>query len=77
MKSVTLMITEEVHFMNNRGSLYVSASQIQINGAAVFMNNIGGFGGAITAFQQSQIVFNTASMVTISNNTATYGGEYT
>ena len=68
------MIVEGVNFMNNRGSLYVSSSQVQINGAAVFMNNLGGFGGAITAIQQSQIIFNTASMVTISNNTATYGG---
>ena len=74
LKSVTLMITGGVNFMNNRGSLYVSSSQVQINGAAVFMNNLGAFGGAITAIQQSQIIFNTASMVTISNNTATYGG---
>ena len=74
LNSVTLMIAEEVNFMNNRGSLYVSYSQVQINGAAVFMNNfLGAFGGAITAIH-SQIIFNTASMVTISNNTATYGG---
>ena len=74
LKSVTLMIAEGVNFMNNRGSLYVSSSQVQINGAAVFMNNLGGFGGAITAIQQSQVIFNTTCMVTISNNTATYGG---
>ena len=74
LNSVTLMIAEGVNFMNNRGSLYVSSTQVQINGAAVFMNNLGDIGGAITAIQQSQLVFNTASMVTISNNTATYGG---
>ena len=72
--NVTLMIAEGVNFINNRGSLYVSSTQVQFNGAAVFMNNLGGFGGAITAIQQSQLVFNTASMVTICNNTATYGG---
>ena len=74
LKSVTLMIAEGVNFMNNRGSLYVSSSQVQINGAAVFMYNLGNFGGAITAIQKSQVIFNTASLVTISNNTATYGG---
>ena len=74
LKSATLMIAEEVNFMNNRGSLYVSSTQVQINGAAVFRNNLGDFGGAITAIQRSQIIFNTTSMVTISNNTATYGG---
>ena len=76
LKSVTLMIVEGVNFMNNHGSLYVSSTQVQINGAAVFMNNSGDFGGAITATQQSQIIFNTrtASMLTICNNTATYGG---
>ena len=74
LKSVTLMIAEEVNFMNNRGSLYASSSQVQINGAAVFMYNLGNFGGAITAIQESQLVFNTTCMVTISNNTATYGG---
>ena len=74
LKNVTLMIAEGVNFMNNQGSLYVSSSQVQINGAAVFMNNLGRFGGAITAIQQSQIIFNTSFMVTISNNSATYGG---
>ena len=74
LKSVTLIIAEGVDFINNRGSLYVSSTQVQINGTAVFMNNSGDFGGAITAIQQSQIIFNTASMVTISNNTAIYGG---
>ena len=74
LKSVTLMIAEGVNFMNNHGSLYVSSTKVQINGAAVFMNNLGDFGGAITAIEQSQIIFDTASMVTISNNTATYGG---
>ena len=74
LKSVTLVIAEEVNFMNNRGSLYVSSTQVQINGAAVFMYNLGNFGGAITAIQQSQVIFNTTCMVTISNNTATYGG---
>ena len=72
--SVTLTILEQVNFMNNHGSLYVSSSQVQINGA-VFVNNSGDLGGAITAIRQSLIRFNTASMViTISNNTATHGG---
>ena len=72
--SVTLMIDEQVNFMNNRGSLFVSFSIVQINGG-VFVNNSGDLGGAITAIQQSSIRFNPASMVTtISNNTATYGG---
>ena len=74
LKRVTLMIAERVNFMNNRGSLYVSSTQVQINGAAVFMYNMGNFGGAITAIEQSKVIFNTTSMVTISNNTATYGG---
>ena len=73
LKNVTLVIAEGVNFMNNRGSLYVSSTRVQINGAVVFMNNLGDFGGAITAIQQSQIIFNTAS-ITISNNRATYGG---
>ena len=29
LKSVTLMIAEEVNFMNNQGSLYVSFTQVQ------------------------------------------------
>ena len=74
MNGVTLMIAEGVNFMNNRGSLYVSSSQVQINGTAVFMDNLGDIGGAITATQESQVIFNTTCMVTISNNTATYGG---
>ena len=68
MNSVTLMIA--VNFMNNRGSLYVPSSQVHINGVAVVLNNFGDFGGSITAIQQSKLIFNTVSMVTISNNTA-------
>ena len=74
LESVTLMSAEGVNFMNNRGSLYVSSTQVQIIGAGDFVNNLGGFGGAITAIQQSRVIFNTTCMVTISNNTATYGG---
>ena len=73
LNGVTLMIAEGVNIINNRGSLYVSSTRVQINGAVVFMNNLGDFGGAITA-SQSQIIFNTASMVTIRNNKAIYGG---
>ena len=69
-----LMIVERVNFMNNRGSLFVSSTQVQINGAAVFMNNSGDLGGAITAIQRSQIIFNSASPISIHNNTAIYGG---
>ena len=69
----TLTITKEVNFMNNRGSLYITNTQVKIQGAATFMNNEGDFGGAITAVR-SQIEFKTVSMVTISNNTATLGG---
>ena len=72
--TVTVVIAEGVNIVNNRGSLYVSSTKVQIIGTVAFMNNSGDFGGAITAIQQSQIIFNTASMVTISNNTATYGG---
>ena len=72
--AATLIIAEEVNFLNNQGSLHVSSTQALINGVAVFMNNSGDFGGAITAIQQSRIIIKTASMVTISNNTATYGG---
>ena len=68
------MIGEGVNFMNNRGSLYVSSTQVLINGAATFTKISGHFGGAITAFQQSQITFNTTSRVAICNNTATHGG---
>ena len=66
-------IAKGVNFINNQGSLYVFNTQVQINGAVVFINNSGYFGGAITA-RQSQIVINTASTVTISNNIAVYGG---
>ena len=73
--SVTLMIAKGVNFMNNRGSLYVSSSIVRINGAAVFVNNSGDLGGAITANQQSLIlIYPDSKVVTISNNTATYGG---
>ena len=72
-KLAKLTITEGVNFMNNRGSLYITNTQIEIQGAAAFGNNEGDFGGAITAVR-SQIVFNTASMVTIFNNTAILGG---
>ena len=71
--AVTLIIAG-VNFINNHGSLYVSSTQVQINGSAVFKNNFGDLGGAITATQQSQITFNTTSTVKICNNTATYGG---
>ena len=69
-----LTIVEGVNFMNNQGSLFASSTEVHINGAAVFMNNLGEFGGAITAIQQSKIVFNSASTVSIQNNTAIYGG---
>ena len=73
--SVTLTIAEGVNFMNNRGSLYVSQSSVVLISGGVFVNNSGDLGGAITAIQQSLIQFNPASkVVTISNNTATYGG---
>ena len=70
----TLTITEGVNFMNNRGSLYITDTQVKIHGAATFMNNEGDFGGAITAVQSQIVLFKTVSMVTISNNTATLGG---
>ena len=73
LNSVTLMIAEGVNFINNRGSLYVSSARVLIIGAADFMKNAGDFEGAITA-SQSQIIFNTASMATIHNNKAIYGG---
>ena len=72
-KLAKLTITKGVNFMNNRGSLYITDTQIEIQGAAAFGNNEGDLGGAITAVR-SQIVFNTASMVTIFNNTAILGG---
>ena len=72
--TVTLLIAERVNSINNRGSLYVVSTQVQINGVAAFMNNLGVFGGAVTAIQQSQLILNTDSAVTICNNTATYGG---
>ena len=59
--------------MNNRGSLYVFNTQVEFKEIVAFVNNFGDSGGAITAFL-SEISFNTASTVTIFNNTATNGG---
>ena len=70
----TLTITEGVNFMNNRGSLYISDTQVKIHGAAAFMNNEGDLGGAITAVRSRIVLHKTVSMVTISNNTAMLGG---
>ena len=72
--NVTLVINEGVNFINNRGSLYISSTKVQFNGATALINNSGDFGGAITAIQQSQLIFNTTSSVSICNNKATYGG---
>ena len=55
-------------FLNKSDSL-----QVEFKGIVAFMNNFGDSGGAITAFF-SEISFNTASTVTIFNNTATNGG---
>ena len=73
MNSGTLSLSERVNFMNNRGSLYVFNTQVEFKGIVAFINNFGDSGGAITAFL-SEISFNTASTVTIFNNTATNGG---
>ena len=73
MNSGTLSLSERVNFMNNRGSLYVLNTQVEFKGIVAFINNFGDSGGAITAFL-SEISFNTASTVTIFNNTATNGG---
>ena len=73
MNSGSLSLSERVNFMNNQGSLYVFNTQVEFKGAVIFMNNFGDSGGAITAFL-SEISFNTASTVTIFNNTATNGG---
>ena len=73
MNSGTLSLSEKVNFMNNRGSLYVFNTQVEFKGIVTFVNNFGDSGGAITAFL-SEISFNTASTVTIRNNTATNGG---
>ena len=70
----TLTVNEGVNFMNNRGSLYITDTEIHILGAAAFVNNEGDLGGAITAVQSRILLYKTASIVTISNNTATYGG---
>ena len=68
-----LSLSERVNFMNNNGSLYVFNTQVEFKGTVIFINNFGDYGGAITAFL-SEISFNTASTVTIFNNTATNGG---
>ena len=73
MNSGTLSLSERVNFMNNHGSLYVFNTQVEFKGIVAFVNNFGDSGGAITAFL-SEISFNTASTVTIFNNTATNGG---
>ena len=73
MNSGSLSLSEGVNFMNNRGSLYVFNTQVEFKGTVIFVNNFGDSGGAITAFL-SEISFNTASTVTIRNNTATNGG---
>ena len=71
--SGTLSLSERVNFMNNNGSLYVFNTQVEFKGIVAFINNFADSGGAITAFL-SEISFNTASTVTIFNNTATNGG---
>ena len=73
MNSGTLSLSGGVNFMNNRGSLYVFNTQVEFKGIVIFMNNFGDSGGAITAFL-SEISFNTASTITLQNNTATNGG---
>ena len=73
MNSGTLSLSERVNFMNNRGSLYVFNTQVEFKGIVAFVNNFGDSGGAITAIL-IEISFNTASTVTIFNNTATNGG---
>ena len=73
MNSGTLSLSGGVNFMNNRGSLYVFNTQVEFKGIVAFVNNFGDSGGAITAVL-SKISFNTASTVTIFNNTATNGG---
>ena len=71
--SGTLSLSGGVNFMNNQGSLYVFNTQVEVKGIVAFVNNFGDSGGAISAFL-SGISFNTASTVTIFNNTATNGG---
>ena len=73
MNSGTLSLSGGVNIMNNQGSLYVFNTQVEFKGIVAFVNNFGDYGGAITAFL-SEISFNTASTVTICNNTATNGG---
>ena len=73
LNSGTLSFSESINFMNNHGSLYVFNTEVEFKGIVAFMNNLGDSGGAITAFL-SEISFNTASTVTIFNNTATNGG---
>ena len=73
MNSGTLSLSGGVNFMNNQGSLYVFNTQVEFKGIVAFINNFGDSGGAITAFL-SEISFNTASTVTIFNNTAINGG---
>ena len=73
MNSGSLSLSEGVFFINNQGSLCVFNTQVEFIGAVIFTNNFGDSGGAITAFL-SKISFNTASTVTICNNTATNGG---
>ena len=73
LNSGTLSLSERVNFINNQGSLYVFNSQVEFKGIVAFINNFGDSGGAITVFL-SEISFNTASTVTIRNNTATNGG---
>ena len=73
MNSGSLSLSERVNFINNRSSLYVFNTQVELRGIVALVNNFGDSGGAITAFL-SEISFNTASTVTIYNNTATNGG---
>ena len=73
MTSGTLSLSERVNFMKNQGSLYVFNTRVEFKGIVAFINNFGDSGGAITAIL-SEISFNTASTVTIFNNTATNGG---
>ena len=73
MNSGSLSISEGVNFMNNRGSIYIFNTHVEFKGTVAFLNNSGDSEGAITAIF-SEISFNTASIVTIRNNTAINGG---
>ena len=60
-------------FSNNLGSMYLFFTTIKFLGLISFTNNTGSAGGAFT-FIKTTVIFDNTAQVSISENSATYGG---